>query len=924
MLLKNLIKIIPKNFDKIKVSNLALDSRKVKKGHLFFALKGNKYNGEDFIEHAIKKGASAIICSNKAKLKKYNIPIIKVKNPQKALAYSCALFFKKKPKNIIAVTGTNGKSSVADFFYQILFLNKILVASIGTLGIKENKKIKKIGLTSPDIISLHKELVRLKKNKIDNVIIEASSHGLKQGRLDGIRFIAGIFTNFTQDHLDYHKTMSKYFEAKKILFTDLLKNNKYMITDSDQSKFLELKKIAKKNKLKLLTIDSVFKNKKNKIFPLIGTFQKKNLLMSVLAAKICGLKLSNIEKILNKLSCVSGRMELVRTLPNKSKVYIDYAHTPDALLTVLKSLKKYYKENLTLVFGCGGNRDFKKRPLMASIAKQNCKKIIVTDDNPRFENPKKIRSSIIKRLKKHNYIEEGNRAKAIELALNNTEENEVVLIAGKGHEVDQDYGNKLVKISDKEIIKNIKIKKKNNSENLDYEFNSKILNEVLKNNFYYKFKGVSINSKKVEKNNLFIAIKGKAKDGHQYVSEAFKKKASYCAVSKKISNINKKKLITIKNTNSFLKKLAVRKRANTKATIIAVTGSCGKTTVKTLLGNFLKTVNRTYYSTKSYNNHYGVPLSLSNLERTHNYGVFEIGMSKKGEINKLSKLVKPDIALITNIAEAHIENFKNLQSIAVAKSEIINNINKSGCLIINRDQKFFNYFKNLALKRKIEIISFGKSSYSDVRLISVKQFQNKKIAKIKVFNETLFIESGNTNIENLLSIMAVLKFLNIDLKKTVDFFKSFKLIEGRGRVYDIERYSTNFKLIDESYNANPLSVKNAIINFSNIKKKNFKKYLLLGDMLELGKKSNLYHQNLSKIINKTDIDKVFVYGDKVLNTFKYTKKNKQGNILQYINDFDEVFSALVKKNDHILIKGSNATGLNKLSKNIIRGKSYAI
>ena len=245
MLLKKIIKSSLKKFQGIDIKNLSLDSRLVKKGDLFFALKGNKFNGEKFISSAIKKGASAVVCSNRFKSKNLKIPFIKVKDVKKTLSKACKNFFKKKPKNIIAVTGTNGKSSVADFFYQILSLNNIPVASIGTLGIKKNKKTKKIDLTSPDIISLHRELNLIKKEGINNVIIEASSHGLAQSRLDCINFKAGIFTNFSQDHLDFHISMNNYFSSKMILFRKLLDKKKYLITDSDIKEFTLLKNIAK-------------------------------------------------------------------------------------------------------------------------------------------------------------------------------------------------------------------------------------------------------------------------------------------------------------------------------------------------------------------------------------------------------------------------------------------------------------------------------------------------------------------------------------------------------------------------------------------------------------------------------------------------------------------------------------------------------
>jgi len=917
MLLKNLIKEVPKKFKTIEINDLALDSRRVKRGSLFFALKGDKFNGEKFIYKATKKGAKAVICSLNFESSNLSIPIIKVKNVKKTLSLACSKFFKKKPENIIAVTGTNGKSSVADFFYQILSLNNIPVASIGTLGIKKKKIIKKLRLTSPDIISLHRELAELKKSKINHVILEASSHGLEQGRLNGINFKAGIFTNFTQDHLDYHKNMEKYFNSKMILFSKLLQKKKFVITDNSLSIYPKIENIAKKNKLKIISIDKNLNKNINIPEKIIGNFQIKNLSMAIIAARLCKIKNNKIFSKLKKISAVEGRLELIKKFPNGSKIFIDYAHTPDALTKVLQSLKNHYNQNITLVFGCGGERDTKKRRLMAKVAKKYSKNIYVTDDNPRNENPKNIRKTIIKYLNKKNYTEIGNRAKAIKTAVLNAQPFEIILIAGKGHETEQDYGNKTIKTSDKLIIKKIKYnKKKINSKQFNFIWNSRILKKVLNKNKFFKFRGITINSKEVKKDNLFIAIKGKNKDGHDYVKEAISKKVSYCIVSKKLNKFNNKKILNVKNTNNFLKKIAIAKRLATGAKLVAVTGSAGKTTVKTILGRILNNYADTYFSPKSFNNHYGVPISLSNLESNHKYGVFEVGMSKKGEISTLSNMVKPDIAIITNIAEAHIENFNSLKDISKAKGEIISNIKNQGTLIINRDDKFYHYFNKLAKIKKIKTISFGRNKKSDIYPIYEKK---KKIFKIKVLDEEITLNIKNINIYNTLSILAVLKVFNLDLKKSIKYFQLSEQLAGRGKFHYIFRYKTHFNLIDESYNANPLSVKNAIINLSNIKKKNFKKYVLLGDMLELGNKSNFYHKNLSQIINNTDIDKVFVYGDKVLATYKHIKKSKKGSILRQKKEFDDIFSKIIKKGDYLMVKGSNATGLNEITNNIIKG-----
>ncbi len=919
MLLKNLIKVSNKNFQKLNIRGLALNSKKVKKGYLFFALKGNKLNGENYIDNAIQKGATVIICSKNCKFQSKKVAIIKTAQIRKFLSEVVSKFYNKKPKNIIAVTGTNGKTSVADFFYQILYLNRIPVASVGTLGIKTRNKVLKNDLTSPDIISLHKILYELKKQKIDNVIIEASSHGLEQGRLDGLKFKAGIFTNFSQDHLDYHKNMKSYLNAKLILFSKLLYPKSRVIVDKFIKEYPRIKKISKKRKLKLLKFNDKLEKFNHLNSSLIGPFQNKNLCMAVVAANLCSLKNKEIQKVLSKITNVDGRLELVKKFSNDVRVFIDYAHTPHALFEAIKSIKEKYKSKISLVFGCGGERDFKKRPIMAKIAKKNCDKIYVTDDNPRNENPKKIRKEIIKYLKGSNYFEIGQRSKAIKKSIIKAEFNEVVLVAGKGHEDEQNYGKKIIKISDKKIIKGIKFKKKAiNKKRINYLFNSKILNKIFKNKKFYKFSGLSIDSRNLKQDNLFLSIKGKKKDGNKFISQAIKNGASY-AIATKYNLRNTNKVIKVSNANKFLYQFAKLKRDNCLAKILAITGSAGKTSLKNMLSILLQQYGNTYASPKSFNNHYGVPISLSNLCHYHKFGVFEVGMSKSGEINELSKIIRPNIAVITNIGEAHIENFNNIKGIAKAKSEIIKNIQTNGTVILNRDDKFYNFLSKKAVAKDIKVISFGWSYKSDVRIISIKEKNEIKEIKINLKGDTLILKIKNINIYNVLASLAVLKELNLKVNKAAKVFQDFNPSEGRGRLHKINRYKKIFTLIDESYNANPLSVKIALDNFFKIKKNKFKKYLVLGDMLELGVKSDKYHKELSKLINRSDIDKVFVKGEKTLITYKNLKKEKRGNIIQYNKDIDLVLENIIANNDYLMIKGSNATGLNEISKTMIKG-----
>jgi len=937
MLLKNLISNLEPNVAALKIRGISFDSRSIRRGDLFVSIKGSKFNGNDYINQATSKGARAIIHSQKIKKNKKAI-YIKVKDTRDTLARLSTKYYKNKPKNIIAVTGTNGKTSISNFFHQIFMLQNEKVGFIGTLGFKKNKHLRKRDLTTLDPLSLNKDLEEMKRAGINNVIIEASSHGLKQKRLDFLKIKAGIFTNLSHDHLDYHKTMDDYFNSKLLLFKKLLKKKSSIITDTDIKQHKTLEKIQKKRKLKIYTIGSksnifeilnhkIYKNfqvleikYQNKIYKLkinlYGSIQIKNLLMAVLASKVCGLKIQNIFRKIEKIKSVEGRLELIRTLPNQSKIFLDYAHTPDALENAILSLREHFQKKITVIFGCGGERDKSKRKLMGSIAKKYCNKIYVTDDNPRNENPRKIRRDIMKGLKESRAKEIGNRKKAIIYALKKSNPQEIILIAGKGHETYQDLGKKRIFLSDKNIVRKFKLPKNFSNKKANVlKYNANILKKVLKNKRNYFFDGVSINSKKIKNRNLFVAIKGKKNDGHNFLNQAIKNGASYCAVSKKLKK--KTKFITVKNTMYFLNQLAKNIRAFSSAKFIAITGSSGKTTVKTMVGSLLKEYSGTYFSPHSYNNHYGVPLSICNMSLYDNFGVFEVGMSKFKEIYKLSALVKPHIATITNVSEAHLENFRNIKDIAKAKSEIIYNIQKGGAVILNRDDKFFNYFRKIAEKNKIKIKSFGYSKKSDVKFSSLKKKQRDFILRMSVDKKNILLKVNSSNksyIMNVLCCVAILRELNLSLDKVKSFFKNQPFLKGRGKINKVNKFNKRFFLIDESYNANPLSVKSAIENFSNLKKNGKRKYFLFGDMLELGKNSNVYHKNVSRLINDSDIDKTFVYGKKSTETYKFLKKNKKGEILKDLKSFNYKISKVLRNGDFLMIKGSNATKLHEISK----------
>jgi len=948
MIIGNFIKGIELKYRNHYFSGICFDSSKCKKNNIFFAIKGIKIDGNKFINHAIQKGAKTIISNQKFEGIKKNILFIRSSNVRKSLSEFAYTIYKDRPKNIIAVTGTNGKSSVADFYFQILRLNKKKVASIGTLGIKTQNYIKKVANTTIDPIALGKILNKLKKERVNNVILEASSHGIKQNRLDGLKFKTGIFTNLSHDHLDYHKTFSDYIKSKLYLFEKLLKKKANIITDKEIPEYRKIKEIVIKNKFNIETISNnnsnleiishEYNNEKQIVkirynkntykfeTKLIGKIQIKNILMAMIAATKSSLSFKKIINTIDKLKPVSGRLEQIGIIKNNSKVILDYAHTPDALETSLKSLREQFKNRrILIVFGCGGDRDKAKRPMMGKIANQYCDRIYLTDDNPRYENPKTIRNSIGKNINKSKIYEISNRAIAIKKAIFDLKTGDILIVAGKGHEKTQEYKKIKKLFSDQEeILKNIKTKNKTLSNDLKLNILKELSNST---NISSKLviENISINSKEIKKNDVFFALRGKNKDGNLFVKEAFSNGASLAIVNNQKKS---KKKIVVKDTLKFLTEASSILRDNLSSKIISITGSCGKTSLKELTGSTLNKISQTTYSRQSFNNKYGVPLSLFSLKKNDKFGIFEIGMDKKGEIDHLSKIIKPDVGVITNISYAHIKNFKNINQIAVAKSEIIKNIKDGGYLVLNKDDKFYNFHKKIGLKRNLKILSFSlknRNATTNLYSISKENFKYKisiNINKIKKhFYSNSIFENDLKNILATITIISIFKDIH---KLNKNIFYDHKITVGRGDIVKVKLFKKNLYIMDESYNSNPLSLKSALKNFDMIKVNNSKKHLVLGNMLELGKYSKKLHIEIGKYINKTSLKNINVIGEHAKWIFNNINKSKKGIIIKMKSQIIDLIKNNLNNNDYLMIKGSNSTGLNILTYQIKTGKINAL
>jgi UDP-N-acetylmuramoyl-L-alanyl-D-glutamate--2,6-diaminopimelate ligase len=455
----------------IDISGVTAESRKVKHGFLFVAIVGAKADGGHFARQAADAGAVAIAAEQRPEGLSQAVTFIRVKKARRTLALAAAKVFPHQPQTIAAVTGTSGKTSVAAFTRQIWSALGYQAASIGTVGVVSPKGEQYGSLTTPDPVDLHRTLDQLANEGITHLALEASSHGLDQHRLDGVRVAAGAFTNLSRDHLDYHPTIEAYLAAKLRLFEDLIAPGGTAVIAVDDCYAGQVIQSAKKRRLKVISVGEqgedirlvagsidgfaqvitvAHAGRTYKVrLPLVGAFQVQNAAVAAGLAIATGGEPARVFAALEILTGAKGRLELAGT-HNGAPIFIDYAHKPDALKKALESLRPYASRQLIVVFGAGGNRDTGKRPIMGRIAAENADRVVVTDDNPRDENPAAIRAAIL--TDAPGATEIGDRAQAIKKTIAGLKIGDVLLIAGKGHETGQIIGDRVVPFSDHEAV----------------------------------------------------------------------------------------------------------------------------------------------------------------------------------------------------------------------------------------------------------------------------------------------------------------------------------------------------------------------------------------------------------------------------------------------------------------------------------------
>ncbi len=920
---------VPDGAGDTSISGVTADSRAVQPGMLFAALPGARSDGATFVDQALASGAVAILTGSDAVLPALAVPVLRAADPRRALALIAARFFERQPPVIIAITGTNGKTSVAEFTRQIFSVLGRKAASLGTIGVVKPDGSVYGSLTTPDPVTLHATLADLADEGVTHLAFEASSHGLDQRRLDGVMIKAAAFTNLGRDHLDYHPTVDEYFYAKLRLFETLLPVAGTAVIHADDARSAQVVSAVRARGIKLfttgisgdnlrlvdlkpngfaqaLTVDYAGTRHSIRI-NLIGAYQATNALIAAGLAIATGEQPDAVFAALSELKGVKGRLDVVGE-HNGGLCVVDYAHKPEALAAALDALRPFATGRLICVFGCGGDRDKGKRPIMGGIAAAKSDVVIVTDDNPRTEQAAAIRAEVLAGAGSVGVqvLEVGDRGAAIAKAVAMIEPGDVLLVAGKGHETGQIIGATTIPFSDHEALDAAMAPAL-------WEVDAIVVATLatLDGEISRRITGFSIDTRSIQPGDVFVALTD-VRNGHDFVTTAFAGGAAAALVNHAyLRRLGDGALLRVDDPLRALERIGVaaRARLSSDACVIAVTGSAGKTGTKEMLRHCLSSIGRTHAAVKSFNNHWGVPLTLARTPSDVRFAVYEIGMNHAGEITPLASFVRPHIAIITTVEPVHLGNFDSIEGIADAKAEIFTGLVPGGVAIINHDNPQFAQLQTAASHAGARIISFGKHADAQVRLVSADLGVDSSKVEVAIAGRNVTYRLGTPGahiVQNSLSVVAALQAAGADLDQALLALIHAIAPPGRGarsiiRIGD----GGDLLLIDESYNANPASMRAALGLLGQVPRQQCgRRIAVLGDMLELGISAAQLHRDLKDAVDAAGVDVVFACGPNMRHLFDCLAAHRQGRWAETSAGLRSDLVAMVRAGDAIMIKGS--------------------
>lgn len=856
-------------------AHLKLDSRDIEPGDVFVACPGLSSDGRLYIDKALALGASAVLfeapANDAIQTAAADTPMLPVTGLRALLGELADTWYGRPSAAlaVVAVTGTNGKTSSVQWIAHALSRNDKPCGTIGTLGaVLPDGRTLGGDLTTPDVLTVHRTLAAMRDAGAQAVAMEASSIGIEQGRLDGVRVALAAFTNLTRDHLDYHGTMERYEAAKARLFNWPGLTAAVVNADDDAGRRLiasmpegmamgyslgdaaELPASMRARDLQATSQGQIFTlvsphGEAQIVTRLLGAHNVSNLLLVAGVLYKLGLPFAQIARELAATDPVDGRLQTVETVPVSTQtpagrggplVVVDYAHTPDALsraLTALRAVAVARSGRLICLFGCGGERDPGKRPEMGRIAAELADHVVVSSDNPRTESPEAIVEQILTGIPEAAHADvQVDRARAIMQTIWSASPDDVVLLAGKGHETYQDIGGEKLPFDDREWARL-----------------ALLLPQV---------KGVSTDTRRIGTGELFVALVGENFDAHNYLDQAEGRGACAAVVAHAVGDAKLPQLV-LGDTRVALMRIGAAWRAQFTLPVVAVTGSNGKTTTKEMISAMLAEWQGEagrLATAGNLNNDIGVPLTLLRLRTEHRAAVFELGMNHPGEIAQLAAMAAPTVALVTNAQREHQEFMHTVEAVAHENGAAIAALPDDGVAVYPGDEPYSAIWDALAEPRRVLRFGLqpGLDVYAEQILADVGATRCRVVTPVGVADLVLPVP-GLHNLRNALAAIASAIAAGAPLDCAVRALAGFVPVAGR---MQHKHLSDGTLLIDDTYNANPDSVRVAIDVLARIAGK---RVLVLGDMGEIGDNGPALHAEVGNYAREHGLDALITLGD---------------------------------------------------------------
>ena len=978
------------------ITQITVDSRNVKPGSLFIALSGSKSDGHDFIDQAIKSHCSAVLVEKGRLLpdayRDSVVCILEVGSTRKAYAVLAETIFEcpAQEMTMLAVTRTNGKTTVSYLLESVLRQAGKHPGVLGTITYRyqtSRGEMREIPspFTTPEPLLLQETLRIMADNGVDHVIMEISSHALEQNRIGTLLFDVAAFTNLSRDHLDYHLDMESYFAAKSILFKEHLRENgkavicfpenlspwseklqqiclaeNYSVLSCGKSKDCTIYPLRLNGSVKYTEVSlQTPEGECGFSSPLVGEFNVSNLQVTVAMAMALGLPLSEISAALSRATGAPGRMQRIEGCAKEQSfrptVFVDYAHTPDALEQVLKTLSALPHASLYCVFGCGGDRDRGKRAIMGKVAGNSADVVIVTDDNPRTEEPGTIRAAIGAGISEtalgeqnetwlrtreggsKGFVLIGDRHRAIAAAIETAGAEDIVLIAGKGHE-DYQLSRKGKRFFD-DSLEAAESLTDWNLASLALGSGGEIKNSTLPQSGP-GFGRISTDSRTIHSGDIFVALKGERFDGHEYVQQVVEAGAACLVLERVPAEPLPVPMVLVKDTEQALGDLALYRRTSMKEisqpTVVAITGSSGKTTVKEMCTAIFceqwperadKAAGRVLKTEGNFNNLIGLPLSLLPVTPKHEAVILEMGMNRSGEITRLTAIADPDIACILNVHGAHLQGLGDIEGVAKAKGELFQTCGKETLLVVNsNDSRVVALAATCDQKKVFFGIGNDDSDLPDVYASQPKMGVREESTftlHIKEEEARVVLQvPGIHNISNGLAAAAIAYAAGIGLQVIARGLSAFSAADRRMQILDGPAGS---RVINDTYNANPASMKAGINTLAGLGSGS--RVAVLGDMLELGADSEVLHKEIGAHVACSGIDFLGVVGDFAACTASGAREKgmdethvrvfaEQDGCLDWLEEL--LAAGTIKKESYVLVKGSRGMRLENLVERLVK------